>query len=417
MKRNIFIVFVIYGFLMTGCNQTASIESSRPVPTRINTITPTKPTGLNPSQGITITPTKSTNFADMVYFRTNERSEEYKIFVIDSDLNTVNSYPDLYSDLFLSSVDCNLLSVFVDSGIIEITSLSPDGELVETRTIHYVQDSIEELYQVTISPLQDWVSFKQVSHDYQMFYDTAKTQNIKLVKIDENASSQNPITLTERGGATESEAMWSPDGRFIAFTDYDKNDLMQVFIYSPSTSNKSQITRFSQKHIVSRIKWSPDSTMIALAINDTETGDFLGLPISGYIELFHLPDFTSEIILPEKADQTKLQFWWSEENQLLILAGSLLSSGIDIFWYNTATNLIERKLESDFFNPKYLNYAYPLTNDLKKIGIVVNPVLIYDYENNTFFPSSNKELINVFFMGGYKLIETSSGFPFFPRCQ
>ena len=77
-----------------------------------------------------------------------------------------------------------------------------------------------------------------------------------------NLEDKSIYKLTEHGGAWE--APWSPDGKWIAFSDLDNNNRSQIYIAQQDGKGKRQLTNFmgeDQKFFL--LVWSPDGKKIA----------------------------------------------------------------------------------------------------------------------------------------------------------
>ncbi len=76
---------------------------------------------------------------------------------------------------------------------------------------------------------------------------------------------EEPFQLTRTDGESSSDASWSPDGEWIAFTA-DRGDGAQIWLISPNGGEARPLTAVEDG--VSAFEWSPDGNHMAVAITD-----------------------------------------------------------------------------------------------------------------------------------------------------
>ena len=107
-----------------------------------------------------------------------------------------------------------------------------------------------------LSPTGEWLV--GVVWSGEQYYNSAEFQDLEVIAID---GTQEPIRLTERGGASGFEAAWSPDGTSLAYSDYDEEGIAQPYRSTPDGSDKRRLTQFTTQGLkIGVIKWSPDET-------------------------------------------------------------------------------------------------------------------------------------------------------------
>jgi Tol biopolymer transport system component len=85
-----------------------------------------------------------------------------------------------------------------------------------------------------------------------------------------NVDGSNRVNLSQISGF---RPIWSPDGSKIAFSSYDLNFNIDIFIMNADGSNRIQLTNTPAAEYVS--SWSPDGTRLAFASNrDAPVGPF-----------------------------------------------------------------------------------------------------------------------------------------------
>jgi dipeptidyl aminopeptidase/acylaminoacyl peptidase len=80
-----------------------------------------------------------------------------------------------------------------------------------------------------------------------------------------------PYRISENGGARRSA--WSPDSEKIAFSDYDNQGRLQLFLAKRDGSERTQLTHFESSVDMMEISWSSDGQRIAAAY-DSDGDDF-----------------------------------------------------------------------------------------------------------------------------------------------
>lgn len=109
-----------------------------------------------------------------------------------------------------------------------------------------------------ISPDGRWVMYSLWSGEF--FYQGASQQDIEVFSID---NPSQVFRLTRYGGGQLKGGTWSPDGATIAFTDYDEDKNMQLFLSSPDGSSLRQITSNSDpSREIRTVRWSPDGSRL-----------------------------------------------------------------------------------------------------------------------------------------------------------
>lgn len=191
-----------------------------------------------------------------------------------------------------------------------------------------------------ISPDNEWVYYLvgtgtegNCADDYMEARDCYYEYNdIETMSV---SGEDGPYRLSQRGGAWK--AAWSPDGQFVAFSDYDENGIDQLYIASRDGSNRQQLTFYDTGSLlIMGIHWSPDGERIALIVD--RTGDFSG-DATIVIEVNSLAISTFNDIIAQ---------WWRNEETII----ALQIAGEEI-GYSNIGNIITVDTLSNRVSPLY----------------------------------------------------------------
>ncbi len=135
-------------------------------------------------------------------------------------------------------------------------------------------------------------------------------QNIYTISKDFN---KGPYPLTKNGGGWL--ASWAPTGERIAFSDYDENEIVQIFVSSVQGNDKTQVTDFNQQipfetygTDILQIDWSPDGKNIAITYLSIES------KVSGLATV--IIDPVNDKITYTQVDARFL--WWIDESSFMV---------------------------------------------------------------------------------------------------
>lgn len=173
-----------------------------------------------------------------------------------------------------------------------------------------------------ISPDGRWVMYSLWSGEF--FYEGASQQDIEVFSI--NNPSQ-VFRITRYGGGQLKGGTWSPDGATIAFTDYDEDKNMQLFLSSPDGSSLRQITSNSDpSREIRTVRWSPDGSRLVFDAPGGQEKSNIWMYIIDRDYLYSLLSDIHELTISQGV------IWWiNDGNDLLFGASAMGASSRGIF--------------------------------------------------------------------------------------
>ncbi len=168
---------------------------------------------------------------------------------------------------------------------------------------------------------------------------------------------ENPIKevqVSKNGGA--SSFSWSPNGQWLAFSDYDEQGILQIYRSTPDGKIIEQLTEHTEPYeSIETISWSNDSLKIAYGVenfSDSVTEETVE-NYEGWVGLIELGELKPIVIRSPKLGFI-IDIWWDEKSSRLAFSGSSLPflstddpyRGRRIHWVDATTG----KIESSFFD-------------------------------------------------------------------
>jgi dipeptidyl aminopeptidase/acylaminoacyl peptidase len=115
-------------------------------------------------------------------------------------------------------------------------------------------------------------------------------RDVVLIDFRENRSSL-PVMLTSNGGGSAHEPVWSSDGMYLAFSDFDENGIVQILVYGVEEERLFQLTNFGDEmrgwRIVELV-WSHDDVKVAFSA-DKNRGEQSPEPVMGVLGVSSRP--------------------------------------------------------------------------------------------------------------------------------
>lgn len=171
------------------------------------------------------------------------------------------------------------------------------------------------------------------------------------------------ISLAANGGAYA--YAWSPDGKQLAFSDFDKNAILQVYVITLDGLVVEKITSHSEDPgVIQIIEWSPDGQHIAYAAQSLLPNQYTR---GGWIGLVSLLDFQTIDITPSSLQYTK-GLWWSEDGSRVAFVGESFYDapealqGTQIHWADRDSGMILNSFYSEEAPDHFFNMIVPVGN-------------------------------------------------------
>lgn len=171
-------------------------------------------------------------------------------------------------------------------------------------------------YFTRLSPNGLWLAYN-IGHggDVQIDMDTeAEFNDIGIISQE---SPDNPIFVTDSG--VVGDFTWSPDSRWLAYTDEDDRGIKQLYRFSPSNGTKKQLTFRNETLRTGHQVWSPDGRFIATSIRKGEIENE-----RGGVEIIDLRNRSRVEVMPDTevfSGVRSRQIWWSPESKTVVFSG------------------------------------------------------------------------------------------------
>ncbi|MEW6179169.1 MAG: hypothetical protein AB1522_04500 [Chloroflexota bacterium] len=324
----------------------------------------------------------------------DQKAEEYPFVTIvdvNQNLQTINlqtgeqTWYDLskYSSNFgfllsilRNALPCGYLGLFEDRGEHRILQFSPNKtEAVEIfRLIQNATNS--RRWNPQISPDQQYVIY--VVFSGFLGYDWAEFQNVELIHLD---GIEKPVQLSSRGGTWKGGGRWSPDGSRIAFTDYDQDGFLQVFVTSLPELETQQISHFMNPKLKpASLQWSPDGDKILVVFQNQQPIE--ESEVSHTEAWIFYPDDGKSQKLPLPSTNLRIgdEITWSKNGRVVLLIMTSRDENNQIVssfhWFDIQKNWevlqVTEKEIAEMVDGAWSGVSgfFPLMSDLSEIGLI-----------------------------------------------
>jgi hypothetical protein len=284
---------------------------------------------------------------------------------------------------------CELIVTTNDGKEIQLLRINIFSEKKQIYFTGGRNESGEWLTWPSISPDGNWVSYAVWIGG--IYYDNAEFHDIELMSMEDNNILYR---LTKNGGAWMKGASWSPAGDLLAYSDFDKNGIAQVFISSPNGDNKKQLTYIAvENNTIGSIKWSPNGQLMTFGMFI----DYKGENQVTELWLLSLDDSPPyKIPLSESDVIVDGMIWWGGDSEMILVKTDRWDEQVGMFhWIDTNSGQIIRSLPDNESPIGYPSNPFPL-DDIWSIGMLANEgdLYIYDYLSDTFSFWADHSLIN-----------------------
>jgi hypothetical protein len=334
-----------------------------------------------------------------------------KIIFLNKNFNEINSFSNNFQYLSLSVNDCALYALDNLNDFLEINKINYQGKIIDHWKINIDRDEEINTYSYLISPNTEWITYIEVSGEWGMSYETAEVQNLYLLKNDDS-QKQIPTRLSNNGGATPESTSWSPDGKYLAFTDLDNNGIRQIFIFDLIGNKKIQISSFTENLTIYQIHWSPDSSWLVFS----QSINVDDLKKENEIWLYSILNNNFNKIPIDDSKTGEFSLWWGKNNQILLIFEDISGEFEQLWLYDINQEMILKIIDNKNLikntGVNYIYSAFPITEDLYNLAIFGDPI-IYNIQNDSIEIITPKIISDVF-SSKYEVVQNSTGsnFPY-----
>lgn len=180
-----------------------------------------------------------------------------------------------------------------------------------------------------LSPDKNWLIVPKFSGEQTI--DNAQFVNLEAFNL---VTFAEPIPLTQNGGA-HAFAAWSPDGTWVAFSDYDDAGVAQLYRSAPDGENRQQLTFHTARITeIYPIVWKPDNMQIAYGALSSSSAD-------SWLGLVNVETGQTSQIQPTPL-RTIYNIWWSASEDRLVLTGDdVLGFESQIHWVDSESSMLQ----------------------------------------------------------------------------
>lgn len=210
---------------------------------------------------------------------------------------------------------------------------------LQGNVIEYIPD-FEDI-NLLLSPDKSW----GVNEVYLGIFEGDSFEYRSLV-VTNRVNPEWQIPLAPNGGAYA--YAWSPTGEWLAYSDYDENQILQVYRATPDGQTVQQLTFHREEPgVINLIVWSPDGQRIAYAASTLLPHQF-DQETEGWIGLISLSDLQTVQVTPHNQYAYTKGLWWSHNSSRIAFVGESLPTvlpdnpvyGTRIHWAEGSTGAI-----------------------------------------------------------------------------
>jgi hypothetical protein len=198
-----------------------------------------------------------------------------------------------------------------------------------------------------VSSKRDWVWYWQSEgalisgYDMGDQYSRSEKQNLLVVATD---LKQGPFPITEHQGGWV--AAWSPVEGLIAFSDFDRNHILQIFTSQYDGSKRVQRTNFKEITSLTTGWHGLNIDKLLWSVNGNKLGINYNLSGENFFEShFLVIDLVTNQIQYDKKGVIGL--WWVNEDLFVQLNNNQINKRVEIFDLNTSA-VTEIFMEKEF---------------------------------------------------------------------
>jgi hypothetical protein len=232
---------------------------------------------------------------------------------------------------------CYLMSGWFLDQYAELSKLSLKGQVLETKTITYSEQrkAPDGTFNFLPSPTGDFLAFMVGSGEGGRGPADWRFRDVSLIDFRDNQSS-TPIMLTSNGGGSPHEPVWSSDGMYLAFSDFDENGIVQILVYGIEEGQVFPLTNFGDEMRdwrIDELAWSHDDAKVAFSAfkyTEDQSDPFYGiLGVSSKSK-------SSLLWVSPPTNSSYDDLYWQPDNQRLMAARDH-SGRIDLVFFDGET--------------------------------------------------------------------------------
>jgi Tol biopolymer transport system component len=291
-------------------------------------------------------------------------------FLKEIDLETQAYYP-----LEIQQIrdDCKIIALVNSDDGHKLILVNPNSK--SSQEIFQLPNDQPDIakYSPILSPIGKYVTYVVLSGE--LYYDSGQYQDVEIVEM---SGKGHPIRLTTRGGAGAG-GVWSPDGNSLAYTDFDEQGNLQVYITDIANLTKRQLTQFQNiGSLPKSLAWSPKGDQLVAIIQNQQ-----GNADAWMISTLQKPPY--KLALPDHVAAIYPPFWREDGKQLLVNIGDDSESGLTgFYWLDVEKNQLMHvftEKNASSINPKADSFAhtFPLTTDFSIVGYYNSRYEWYSY--------------------------------------
>jgi hypothetical protein len=202
-----------------------------------------------------------------------------------------------------------------------------DGNLV-WQAPPAVMTELSSLNSARLSPHRNWLAYPVFSGPET--YDSTEFVDVEVISLSPPFASYR---LTQRGGAEAGAFVWSPDEKWMYFSDYDANGVLQVFRATPNGKTQEQLTEHTGAlGRVDSMALSADGRRLGYSVVNLSA---TSLPYEyreadeGWVGIIDVETGSSTSIkLPKFGDTYRADgLWWNATGDELLVYGDSLPIG------------------------------------------------------------------------------------------
>jgi len=328
---------------------------------------------------------------------------------LDKNFSIIADFHDLMGYLSLSQDGNSLREVTYNTSkgfnITEISFLTLHPE----RFIALVSSDLtpeDQSFDYQLSPDKKWIAYKKISTEEKFAPWDAEVQDVMLLKVDFTVP-QTPIQLSKHGWAKPAFLVWSPNGRYLIFTDLDSLGRIQIFLYDVQMQQKIQVSNFTETNNqveVGEFSWRQDGESVAFyrsIYNDSQ----IQMNPNERIGVISLSDYSTKWIsvsgLQNLYSHNSI-VWDNSGEQFTLLVNDFANTpqySQSLLWIKPDQNTWKiSTIPQNFIKDldlRPLQMCKPFSIDKMVVGFVTNGALVfYNYQNEFYTLFSLAPILN-----------------------